>query len=125
MATVKTQPVALITTFDSDFITENTGKAVCLPHEVYIDVACSFYKHREIGRRLIGYFMEYFKKRRVCAVRMHATDKARPLWIQKWGFREAETRWNAQKRVCEYGPVVRATHGPNEQVPTYRLTRVL
>ena len=120
-------PVAFISAFDATFVSPLTGAPICLPHELYVDVVCSYSEQRDLGRRLIRAFFEYAVRRGFTAVRMYATQSAMPVWKANWGFREAETRMDAHRGHCAYGRIERKTYPllePNE-LPTYRLTRVL
>lgn len=109
---------SVILALEPTFISPVTQKPICKPHELYMDVVCSFYRYRLCGAATIDQFMQHARRRGVRALRIYATQASRPisqtvaptkgwweglrLWRQKWGFREAETVVRADGR-CVYG----------------------
>ena len=117
--------VAIISVLLPEFVSPVTGKAVCLLHEWYMDVVCSFYCHRAFGAETIRQFFQYARNQGVSAVRMYATKGSRTVWGDRWGFREAETRLRPDG-VCVYRPVVRKSYpGETEADRTYRMTLII
>lgn len=96
-----------------------TGRPVCLPHELYIDVACSAYEHRAHGAETLRRFLAHWKKRGVKAIRLYATQATLAVWGERWGFREAESVLRADG-TCVYGRKRRSAYPtePGTRVPT-------
>jgi hypothetical protein len=103
-----THLVALILVFNHRFISPNTNEPICKPHELYMDVACSYYCYRACGRETIKRFLEWARKQKAKAIRIYSTPMAAKLWEDSWGFRECETVLGANGKV-RYGPSTSAS----------------
>ena len=123
--------VGLITAFRPWRHHPDEGAPFCLPHELYVDVVCSYSCPRGCGRLLVAAFLRYLRTApsESCtrAVRLYATDSARIDWANNWNFVEAETRVDSRGR-CVY-----TDHGPRNYAHeiergwgrTWRMTLIL
>lgn len=119
------QIVAVILALRPTLISPWTNKPICLDHEWYIDVVCSYYCFRGCGAHTMHQFMQYAEKQGVRALRLYATKGSLPAWRDHWGFREAETYVDRHGN-CKYGPI--SSHSYPGEKPghqTYRMTRIL
>jgi GNAT superfamily N-acetyltransferase len=120
------RPVAFATLFDSSFIAADTHRPICHPHEMYLDVVCSFAAHRRVGTQLIQATIDFAKRKGFCALRLSSVRGAMPVWEVRWQFREAEVVRDPATGRCRHGPVVRkATPHAEDDLPTFRMTRLL
>lgn len=126
--------VGVLTAFRPGRIHPDEGVPYCLPHEIYVDVVCSRPHPGGCGRLLFDAFLRYLRTAPaevaagVRAVRMHATNGARPLWMRRWKFAEAETRIDSATGRCVYtapGPRTYNHEVERNLGRTWRLTLIL
>jgi hypothetical protein len=120
--------VGLMTVFRPEQIHPDEQKPYCLPHELYVDVVCSYACPRGCGGHMIaGFIMHARTVERVKALRLHATVLTRQYWTEKWHFKEAETIVR-QNGSCAHGPVEPHHYEYEDRygIPrTYRMTRLM
>ena len=116
-------PIAVILSIEPSFISPVTKKAICLPHELYIDVVCAYFCYRACGAETIRRFLVYARSRGVRALRLYATSASKNVWADKWGFQEAETIMRPDG-TCVYGPRRKKGY-PGEESNSHRMTLIL
>jgi hypothetical protein len=80
-------------------------KRKCLPHEWYVDVACSAPETRSVVNLFkILTFMAHANQ--IQAIRLHSTESAYSYWTNRRMFREAETIRDATGRCLYSVPVL-------------------
>ena len=115
-------PVAVVLCIGPSFISPISKKAICLPHELYVDVVCAYFCYRVCGAETIQRFMDLVRSRGVRALRLYATSASKPIWADKWGFQEAETVMRPDG-TCVYGP--RSKKGYPGESNSHRMTLIL
>lgn len=101
----------IITVFRPTQRHPHTGQPYCLPHELYLDVVCSYRHPPACGSRMLDRFVRGLREKEpgVWALRLYACLASRSIWKQRFGFVEAETRMlpGRHRRRCVY-----TDHGP-------------
>lgn len=92
----------IITVFRPTQRHPHTGQPYCLPHELYLDVVCSYHHPPGCGSRMLDRFVRGLAENEpgVRALRLYACSASRSIWKQRFGFVEAETRMLRGK--CAY-----------------------
>jgi hypothetical protein len=83
----------LITVYGPAHLHPLTNQPYCRPHELYLDVVCSYACPGGCGAAMLDQFVRHLRKREpaVRALRLHSCASARTMWRDRFGFVEADT----------------------------------
>ena len=128
--------VAVVLAFTHTSTWPKTKTPICAPHELYLDVVCSYYCYRRCGVETLIRFMDYARQdhisvsssmpqcefKRFKALIIYATSGSQSVWRDRWGFQERDT-FIDKHGICRQGPIKRKVH-PDDPL-SVRMTLIL